>query len=136
MLLVRALLVREVTNSLVRDASVRPAAHATVSIATSVLATIAGAVILIAAVMIVGALLAGPARPAVEARRWMAPFMRAWPAAVFAIAAAILLLIFIWQPIPATGEPIGMLVFGALAAAGVEALRRQTIREFPATGSG
>jgi hypothetical protein len=130
-LLARALLIRGVTNSLVKDASIRPAAHATVSIATSTLTEVAGGVIAIGAVAMVGAWFAGRARPAVAARRWLAPYIRAYPAAVFAVAAAVLVLVFLWRPIPATGEPVGMLVFAVLAAAGVEALRRQTVREFP-----
>ncbi|MBV8988029.1 MAG: SHOCT domain-containing protein [Solirubrobacterales bacterium] len=43
----------------------------------------------------------------------------------------VMVLIFIWQPIPATGTPIGMIVFLALALLGTEALRRQTAAEFP-----
>ena len=40
-------------------------------------------------------------------------------------------MIFIWQPIPATGTPIGIVVFMALALLGTEVLRRQTAVEFP-----
>ena len=57
--------------------------------------------------------------------------MRNYPVAVFGVVGAVLVLVFLWQPIPATGEPVGMLVFVVLAAVGVELLRRQTVREFP-----
>jgi hypothetical protein len=130
-LLARALLVRGVVHSLVKDASIKPAAHALVSIATSMLTEVAGAVILIGAVIIAAGWLAGQARYAVAARRWLAPYMRNYPVAVFGVAGAVLVLVFLWQPIPATGEPVGMLVFVVLAAVGVELLRRQTVREFP-----
>jgi hypothetical protein len=130
-LLARALLVRGVTHSLVKDASIRPTAHAVVSIATSMLTEVAGAVILIGAVIIAAGWLAGQARYAVAARRWLAPYMRNYPVAVFGVAGAVLVLVFLWQPIPATGEPVGMLVFAVLTAIGVELLRRQTVREFP-----
>jgi hypothetical protein len=40
-------------------------------------------------------------------------------------------LIFIWQPIPATGTPVGIIVFLALACLGTVLLRRQTAEEFP-----
>jgi hypothetical protein len=130
-LLARALLVRGVVHSLVKDASIKPAAHAMVSIATSMLTEVAGAVILIGAVIIAAGWLAGRARYAVAARRWLAPYMRNYPVAVFGVVGAVLVLVFLWQPIPATGEPVGMLVFVVLAAVGVELLRRQTVREFP-----
>jgi hypothetical protein len=130
-LLARALLVRGVVHSLVKDASIKPTAHALVSIATSMLTELAGAVILIGLVIIAAAWLAGNARYAVAARRWLAPYMRNYPVAVFGVAGAALVLVFLWQPIPATGEPVGMLVFAVLAAVGVELLRRQTVREFP-----
>jgi hypothetical protein len=48
----------------------------------------------------------------------------------------VLLLIFIWQPFPATGTLIGIIVFTVLAAIGTEALRRQTAEEFPEGGGG
>ena len=47
-----------------------------------------------------------------------------------------MVLIFIWQPIPATGAPIGIIVFFALAMFGTEMLRRQTAEEFPDTQPG
>jgi hypothetical protein len=40
-------------------------------------------------------------------------------------------LIFIWQPIPATGKLAGIIVFFALAMLGTYLLRRQTADEFP-----
>jgi hypothetical protein len=43
-----------------------------------------------------------------------------------------MLVIFIWQPIHATGTLGGIIVFSVLAAVGTEALRRQTAIEFPA----
>jgi hypothetical protein len=134
-ILFRSLIVTNVPNSLVKDASVKPAANAVVSIATTMLTQIAGAVVLIGIVVVVCAWFAGPSRFAVPARRWLAPYVRAHPAAMYAAVAVILLIIFIWQPIPATGKPVGMLVFAVLAAVGTEILRRQMDREFPDPGS-
>jgi hypothetical protein len=45
-------------------------------------------------------------------------------------------LIFIWQPIPATGTLVGVIVFLVLAFLGTEVLRRQVIRESSAERSG
>jgi len=131
-ILFRSVIVTQVPAALAKDASIQPAAHDVVSIGTTLLTQIAGAVILIAVVVVACAWFAGPSRFAVPARRWLAPHSRAHPVVVYGVVAAILLLVFIWQPIPATGKPIGMLVFAVLAAVGTEALRRQVDREFPA----
>lgn len=129
-LLARGLLIRAVENTLVKDDSVRPAARAVASIATGMLSEVAGAAILIGAVIVIAAWFAGPARFAVRARRAIAPHLRDYPIEIYAGLAALLLLIFIWQPIPATGTPLGMLVFTVLAVMGTETLRRQTALEF------
>lgn len=126
---IRALLVSELPTSLVSDVAARPVARAVVSIATTTFVDIAGAVILIGAVMFAGAWVAGPAWPATRLRRALGPHFRDRPAAMFAAAALLLLAVFVWQPIPATGEPLGMLVFTVLAAVGVESLRRQSVSE-------
>ncbi len=130
-ILFRSLIVSQIPGALVTDASVHPAAGAVVSIATTLLTQVAGAAILIAAVVVACAWFAGPSRFAIPARRWLAPHFREHPALVYAGVAAVLLVVFIWQPIPATGRPIGMVVFAVLAAVGTEALRRQLLREFP-----
>jgi hypothetical protein len=129
--LIRSVVVTQVTDSLVKTESVKPAAHAVLSIATSMLAEIAGAVIVVGVPLIVAAWLAGPARLAVAARRAIAPFMRERPEWTYGIVAAVMLLIFIWQPIPATGKLGWIVVFLVLAFLGTYVLRRQTAAEFP-----
>jgi FtsH-binding integral membrane protein len=79
---------------------------------------------------VVAAWFAGPSRFATPARRRLAPYLEANPVATYGVVVAILLLVFIWQPIPATGAPVGMIVFTVLALIGTEALRRQTRLEF------
>jgi Short C-terminal domain len=127
----RSILESQVTNGLVSDASLRPAVHAVLVIATGLLGQIVGAFILVGLVVVVAAWFAGPARVAVVARRAVAPFLREHVGATFAIAAAVMVLIFIWDPIPATGTPGGIIVFLLLALFGTEMLRRQTAVEFP-----
>ena len=127
----REILVSQVTDSLVKTESVRPAAHAVLSIATSMLSEIAGAFIIVGIPLVAAAWFAGPARLAVRARRAIAPFLRERPEWTYGIVAGIMLLIFIWQPIPATGKPAGIIVFLALAFLGTYVLRRQTEEEFP-----
>jgi hypothetical protein len=131
--LARTLIVTQVTDSLVKTDSARPAATAVISIATTMLSEIAGAFVVVGVPLIVAAWFAGPARLAVSGRRTIAPFLRERPDWTFGIVAAIMALIFIWQPIPATGKPVGIIVFLALAFLGTVLLRRQTAEEFPAT---
>ncbi len=127
----RAIIVSQVTSSLVKVEANRPAAEAAMSIATSMLSEIAGAFVIVGVPLIAAAWFAGPARLAVKARRAIAPFLRDQPEWTFGIVAFIMLLIFIWGPIPATHKPAGIIVFLALALLGTEVLRRQTASEFP-----
>ena len=128
--LARTVIVSQVTDSLVKTDSVRPAANAVISIATSMLSEIAGAFVIVGVPLIAAAWFAGPARLAVRGRRAISPFLRDRPGWTFGIVAAIMALIFIWQPIPATGTPVGIIVFLALAFLGTVLLRRQTAEEF------
>jgi hypothetical protein len=129
--LARNVLISQVTDSLVKTESVRPAAHAVLTIATAMLSEIAGAFVVVGVPLIAAAWFAGPARLAVKARAAIAPFLREQPAWTYGIVAAIMILIFIWQPIPATGKPAGIIVFLVLAFFGTYLLRRQTDAEFP-----
>jgi hypothetical protein len=131
----RGLIISQVTNSLVKTESVRPAAHAVLSIATLRLSEIAGAFIVVGVPLIAAAWFAGPARFAVSGRRSIAPFLREHADWAYGITAAVMALIFIWNPIPATGKPAGIIVFLALAFLGTYLLRRQTAAEFPAAAA-
>jgi hypothetical protein len=119
-----------VTNSLVKVEANKPAVSSVVSIATSMLSEIAGAFVFVGVPLIAAAWFAGPARLAVRMRRAIAPFLRDHPEATFGIVAGLLLLIFIWGPIPATHRPAGIIVFTVLAMLGTAVLRQQTAREF------
>lgn len=135
-LLLRSLLISQVPKSLTSDASLQTTISAVVSIATGILKEIADAFVLVGAVVVAAAWLAGPARIAHTARHAIAPFMRRHAAATFGITAAIMVVVFIIDPIPATGNPWGILAFLALAMIGTEALRRQVAQEFPDAESG
>jgi hypothetical protein len=121
----------QIANSLTSDASLRPTVTATIGIATEILGSVAGAIVLTGAIFVAAGWFAGPARIAVSARQAMAPFLRDHPVESYGITLAILVLIFIWQPIHATGTPAGIIVFTALALFGTFLLRRQTMEEFP-----
>jgi hypothetical protein len=133
--LLRHITVEQVTESLVMTESVKPAARAVLGIATSRLSEIAGAFVFVGVPLIAAAWFAGPARLAVSGRRAIAPFLREHPGWTYGIVAAIMALIFIWDPIPATGKAAGILTFLALAFFGTYLLRKQTEQEFPAAGS-
>jgi hypothetical protein len=127
----RAILESGVTNSLVKVEANRPAVTAVMSIATAMLSEIAGAFVIVGIALLAAGWFAGSARLAVKARRAIAPFLRDQPEWTFSIVAFVMLLIFIWGPIPATHKPAGIIVFLALALFGTEVLRRQTAVEFP-----
>ncbi len=118
-------------DSLVKVEANRPAAEAIMSITTEMLSEIAGAFVIVGVPLIAAGWFAGPARLAVRARRAIAPFLRDQPGWTYGIVATIMLLIFIWGPIPATHKPAGIIVFLVLAFFGTEVLRRQTASEFP-----
>jgi hypothetical protein len=132
----RHILQNAIVNSLVNDEAQRPAARATVGIATQILGEIAGGFIVLGIVVVIAAWFAGPAGLATSGRRALAPFLRERPGWAFAIVAAIMVVVFIWDPIPATGTAIGIIVFMALALFATEVLRRQTAVEFPGARSG
>jgi hypothetical protein len=135
-LLGRSILENQISTALSSDASVQVTIRAVYAITSSILADVAGACILGGAVLIVAGWFAGPARPAYAARRWLAPFLRTHHVEAFGITLAAMVLLFAWNPIPATGKPIGILVFTLLALLGTHVLIRQTAREFPVAGDG
>ena len=119
-----------VVNSLATTDSVKPAVEATWTIGTSLLVEAATATIWYGIVIVFVAWLAGPTRLATGIRHLKAPFLRE-PRYAWGGLAVIVLLLIAWGPTPATRSPLPMLFLIALLALGVEALRRQTAREFP-----
>jgi hypothetical protein len=128
---IRAILESKVTDAIATDASLREPIRAAVVIGTELLGQIAGAFVLVGAVVVVAAWFAGPARVITPIRRAIAPFMRLHPFPTFAIATALMVLVFMWNPIPATGTLGGIVVFLVLALFGTAMLRLQTAAEFP-----
>jgi Short C-terminal domain len=132
----RDVLITQVNNALVKDQSLRPAGSAVMSISTDILSEIASAFVLIGAVVVACAWFAGPAKLATAGRRAIAPFMRDHVGWTFGITTAVMVIVFIIDPIPATGKPVGMLVFLGLALFGTEVLRRQIAEEHPDAEAG
>ncbi len=130
-LVARTVVGQRVVDSLARTDAVVPAAQATWTIATSMLHDIAWATIVIGIPLVIAAWIAGPMRSAHALRRAAAPWLRERPDVTYGVAAALVLLVIAWGPIPATRMVIPVLVMIALVVLGVAALRRQVAVEFP-----
>jgi hypothetical protein len=121
---------QRVVDSLASTDAVKPAAQATWSIGTSMLHDIAWATILVGIPLIAAAWLAGPMRSAHALRGAAAPWLRERPEVAYGVAAALVVLVVAWEPIPATRMVVPVLLLIVLAALGVAALRRQVAMEF------
>jgi hypothetical protein len=135
-LLGRSLLVSQGTGALTHDASLKATVSAVISIATGTITEIAGGCIVIGLALVVAAWFAGPSRFARPMREAIAPFLRERPVETYGIVLGLMVLVFIINPIPATGKPAGIIVFLILAMFGTYLLREQTQREFPDAQSG
>ncbi len=132
LLVVRRVAGDAIVGALTSDQT-EPAGAAVWLIATDLLANVAIALIAYGALSLAGAWMAGPTRLAVRMRRALAPTMRERPVIVFSAVFLAALLALYFGPAGDTRRLYGILILSALALVGVEALRRQTLREFPET---
>ena len=100
-------------------------------IETSILRDIAVILVVYGALVLLATLLAGPNRAAVAIRRWLAPSFRHHPVVVWLAALALFLILLAWGPTAGDRALLGVLLLAATTAIAIEALRRQTLREFP-----
>lgn len=121
----------QLVSAITSDASIEPAVNDSYAVATSLLVQVASAVIIVGVPLIVAAWIAGPARWAIAVRRFLAPHLRERPALAYWATAALLALVFIWGPIPATRNPFEMLLFTILAFVGAYVLSGQIAEQFP-----
>jgi hypothetical protein len=133
-LLVRRVGGNEIVNALVKNPENRPAGHAVWTIGTGLLFHIAVALVAYGLVLVVAAWVAGGTRLAVWLRRELAPTLRERPGVVYGGVFGVLLVVVVWGPTPATRQVAYIVLFVVLLVLGVEALRRQTAREFPDAG--
>ena len=122
-------------DELAANDSAKPAVNAVWEIGTGLLRTMAIATVAYGVVILAGTVLAGPTRAATRVREFIAPGLRDPMWASFGTLLLLLLLIW-WGPTPAFREGLGIVLIAALLIAGIVALRRQTIREFPGPGPG
>jgi hypothetical protein len=124
-------------DSVASSETVKPAITSVWNIISAGLRQRALFVLAIGVAFIGGGLLAGPGRHEVAVRRFLAPYLRDHPVAVYSVVAALFLLWLSLIPgINNLGQVLVIIVLAALAVVGIEILRRQTAREFPPAASG
>jgi hypothetical protein len=118
-----------VVGDLSQTAAVEPAVQGVWSIGTSMLSEIATSAIVFGLLLALAAVLAGPTKPAVKLRGWIAPYAQRSPAGLWGAALLIFLALIAWAPVGAFHKPLGVLIFALLFAAGTEVYRRQLLAE-------
>jgi hypothetical protein len=131
-----ALVARRFAGSVVVDElaaaeSVKEAAGDAWNILTDLLRDGGLTVVGIGVILLVAVWIAGPSRRATTSRRFLAPYL-ARAEIAFGVAAGLLLLLVWWGPTAQTHRWQLVLAAAIVLALGVEVLRRQTAREFPA----
>jgi hypothetical protein len=120
-----------VVDSLVKTQANKHPVSVIWAIESSVLRDIAIILVAYGALVLLATVLAGQNRPAVAVRRWLAPSFRDHPIVVWATAAAVFLILLAWGPTAGDRRLLGVAILAVTTAIAVEALRRQTLREFP-----
>ena len=120
-----------IVDSLVKTAANKHPVSVIWAIETSVMRDIAIILVVYGALVLLATVLAGPNRPAVAIRRWLAPSFRHHPIVVWAAALAVFLILLAWGPTAGDRRLLGVAILAATTALAIEALRRQTLREFP-----
>ena len=101
------------------------------SLETTVLRDIAVILVVYGALVLLATALAGSNRVAVAFRRWLAPSFRHHPIVVWVAALFVFLLLLAVGPTAGDRQLLGVAILAATTAIAIEALRRQTLREFP-----
>jgi hypothetical protein len=120
-----------IVDSLVKTEANKHPVSVIWSIETSVLRDIAIILIVYGALVLLATAMAGPNRPAVAFRRWLAPSFRHHPIVVWTTALFLFLILLAWGPTAGDRRLLGVAILAATTAIAIEALRRQTLREFP-----
>ena len=119
-------------DSVAASDTVKPAITSVWDIISAGLRQRALFVLAIGIAFIGGGALAGPGRREVAVRRFLAPYLRDHPVAVYAVLAVVFLLWLSFIPgINNLGQVLVIVVLAALAVVGIEILRRQAARDFP-----
>ena len=127
----RRLLGDAIVDALVKTEAYKHPVSVIWALETSLMRDIAIILVVYGALVLLATALAGPNRPAVAVRRWLAPSFRHHPIVVWACALALFLILLAWGPSAGNRSLLGIALLAATAAIAIEALRRQTLREFP-----
>jgi hypothetical protein len=122
-----------IVDSLVKVEANKHPVSLILAIETSLMRDIAILLVIYGALVLLATLIAGQNRPSVAFRRWLAPSFRHHPVVVWATAVAVFLILLAWGPAAGNRGLLGLAILAATAAIAIEALRRQTLREFPDT---
>ena len=122
---------RVIVDSLVKTEANKHPVSVIWGIETSVLRDIGILLVVYGALVLVATALAGPNRPALAFRRWLAPIFRHHPVAVWATGIGVFLLLIAVGPRAGNRQLVGLAILAVTTAIAIEALRRQTLREFP-----
>ena len=90
---------------------------------------IAASVLALGLITVLCAWLAGTGRRATRVRGWMGPTLRDQPGIAYTAALVALLVLLVIGVIPGSGRIIPILIYIALAVAGVAALRREAMND-------
>jgi hypothetical protein len=120
-----------VVDELAPAESVRIAAGDAWDILTSLLRDGGLTMVGLGVILLVAFWIAGPSGAATSSREWLAPYV-ARAEIAFGGAAALLFLLVWWGPTAQTQRWQLVIAAAVVLALGVEVLRRQTAREFPA----
>lgn len=117
-------------GALTTTAAAEAPVESTWEIGTSLLRDTTQSIVVYGFVILLAAWLGGPSRAATGVRGFLAPYLRR-PAGAYGGLALGLIVLFWWNPVVATDRLLPSLLVIAILGIGVEALRRQTAREFP-----
>jgi hypothetical protein len=120
-----------IVDSLVKVEANKHPVSLVLAVETSLMRDIAILLVIYGVLVLFATALAGPNRSAVAVRRWLAPSFRHHPLVVWATALAVFLLLIAWGPIAGNRGLLGVELLAATTVIAIEALRRQTLREFP-----
>jgi len=120
-----------IVDSLVKTEASKHPVSVIWGIETSVMRDIAIILVVYGALVLLATVLAGQNRPAVAIRRWLAPSFRHHPIVVWLAAFAVFLILLAWGPTTGDRRLLGVAILAVTTAIAIEALRRQTLQEFP-----
>jgi hypothetical protein len=120
-----------IVDSLVKTEANKEPVRVIWSLETSVMRDIAIILVVYGALVLLATVVAGPNRPAIALRHGLAPSFRHHPIVVWATALALFLILLAVGPTAGNRQLLGVALLAATTAIAIEALRRQTLREFP-----